>query len=322
MDALPHEKQIEEYQITIEKLKNQNKKDALFNSEIENLEKKLSSLKEKVYGDLSSWERVQICRHPKRPRTIDYIEALCDPFIELYGDRTYRDDPSIIGGLAYIGEMKCVIIGQEKGNDTESRLHRNFGMMSPEGFRKALRLLKLAEKFQLPVVSLIDTPGAYAVLEAEERGQAWAIAENLKQMASLATPIIVLVIGEGCSGGALGMAVGDVVAMLEHSYYSVISPESCASILWKDTSKKNVAADALKLNSEILLGLEVIDTIIREPLGGAHHDTETVFEDVKTFLLEQWERLKVIPPQKLLELRYEKLRQLGKYEKVDNETSS
>ncbi len=269
MDTLQHEKQIHEYIKTIERLKKQNKDSSLFTAEIQVLEKKLAELKKTVYAQLSPWERIQICRHPQRPHTIDYVHNMCDSFHELFGDRTFKDDHSIIGGLARIGEMECVLIGQEKGNDTESRVYRNFGMLNPEGFRKALRLMQLAEKFELPVVSLLDTPGANPILEAEERGQAWAIALNLREMARLRTPILVVVIGEGCSGGALGMGIGDVVAMLEHAYYSVISPRILRLYLWKDTSKKADAAAAMKLNSENLLQLEIIDTVIKEPLGGA-----------------------------------------------------
>src|SRR5690606_31501750 len=190
----------------------------LFDTEIANLEEKLDKLKEKVYSTLTPWQRIMICRHPQRPHSTNYLRNLCDSFVELHGDRLHRDDPSIVGGLAEIDGMKCVIMGQEKGHDTESRVHRNFGMLHPEGFRKALRLMKLAEKFHLPVVSLLDTPGAFPGLEAEERGQGWAIANNLKEMARIKTPVIVIVIGEGCSGGALGMGVGDVIGMLEHSY--------------------------------------------------------------------------------------------------------
>lgn len=314
MDTLPHEKQIHEYIKTIERLKKQNKDSSLFSAEIQTLEAKLAELKKEVYAQLSPWERVQICRHPQRPHTIDYIEHMCDSFHELYGDRTFRDDRSIVGGLARIGDMKCVLIGQEKGHDTESRVYRNFGMLNPEGFRKALRLMQLAEKFHLPVVSLLDTPGANPILEAEERGQAWAIALNLREMARLRTPILVVVIGEGCSGGALGMGIGDVVAMLEHAYYSVISPESCASILWKDTSKKSDAAAAMKLNSENLLQLEIIDTIIKEPLGGAHHNPQMAYEGVKSFLLEQWKSLQQLSPETLLERRYLKYRKMGVFE--------
>ena len=311
MDILPHEKQINEYIKTIEHLKKQHQDNPLFHSEIRKLEQKLEVLKQKVYSELTPWERVLICRHPSRPHTIDYVKHLCTSFHELGGDRNFSDDHSIIGGLAKIGNMKCVLIGQEKGHDTESRINHNFGMVNPEGFRKAMRLMKLAEKFHLPVVSLLDTPGANPTLEAEERGQGWAIAENLRDMASLKTPIIVIVIGEGCSGGALGMGVGDVIGMLEHSYYSVISPEGCASILWKDSSKKIDAASALKLNAENLLDMHIIDAIITEPLGGAHHNPEQTYENVKRFILEQYEILKMIHPEILLEQRYMKFRRIG-----------
>ena len=313
MDILPHEKQIHEYVKTIEHLKKQNQDNPLFNSEIRKLEQKLEKLKQKIYSELTPWQRITICRHPSRPHTIDYIQNICSNFIELFGDRTFGDDHSIVGGLAKIGSMKCVIIGQEKGNDTESRVYRNFGSLNPEGFRKALRLMQLAEKFQLPIVSLLDTAGANAILEAEERGQAWSIALNLREMARIATPIIVIVIGEGCSGGAIGMGVGDVIGMLEHAYYSVISPEGCASILWKDVSKKIEAAQALKLNAENMLQLQIIDAIINEPLGGAHHDPETAYKNVQKFILEQWEMLKMIPSEILLEQRYLKFRKMGQF---------
>lgn len=313
LDILPHEKQIHEYIKTIDHLKKQNKDSDLFNAEIRKLEQKLSKLKQKIYSELTPWQRILICRHPSRPHTIDYISHICTDFVELFGDRLYGDDRSIIGGFAKIDGVKCVIVGQEKGNDTESRVYRNFGMLNPEGFRKALRLMRLAEKFHLPVVSFLDTPGAYPGLEAEERGQGWAIAQNLREMASLSTPIIIVVIGEGCSGGALGMGVGDVIAMLEHSYYSVISPEGCASILWKDVSKNVEAASRLKLNAEDLLQFGVIDAIIKEPLGGAHHDPMVAYQNVKKFIVEQWEILKLFPPQILLEQRYLKFRKVGSY---------
>lgn len=313
METLPHEKQIQEYIKTIEHLKKQNQDNPLFHTEIRKLEQKLEKLKEKIYSELTPWQRVMICRHSSRPHTIDYLANLCSSFHELAGDRTYRDDPSIIGGFGVINGIKCVIIGQEKGNDTESRIHRNFGMVNPEGFRKALRLMLLAEKFGLPIISLVDTSGAYPGLEAEERGQGWAIANNLREMARIATPIIVVIIGEGCSGGALGIAVGDVVAMLEHSYYSVISPEGCAAILWKDTSKNSDAAAALKLNSEDLLNLQIIDAIIKEPLGGAHHQPQVAYNNVKQFIVEQAEILKRIPKEILLEQRYLKFRKMGQY---------
>jgi len=313
LDILPHEKQIHEYIKTIEHLKKQNQGNPLFNNEIAKLENKLEKLKEKVYSELTPWQRIAISRHPARPHTIDYISNICSSFHELCGDRLYSDDQAIIGGLAKIGSMKCVLIGQEKGNDTESRLKRNFGMLNPDGFRKALRLMRLAEKFRLPVVSLLDTPGANPRLEAEERGQAWAIAENLRAMARLKTPIIVVLIGEGCSGGALGTGLGDVVGMLEHAYYSVISPEGCASILWKDAGKNIEAASALKLNAENMLEMEIVDAIIDEPLGGAHQNPPIVYENVRRFILEQWEMLKRIPSEILLEQRYLKFRKIGRF---------
>ncbi len=311
---LPHEKQILEYEKTIAQLKGQNQSSALWSDEeIVKLEEKLGELKAKVYSQLSPWDRVGICRHPKRPRGIDYIRNLCEGFHELYGDRLFRDDRSIIAGLATIDGVKFMVLAQEKGCDTESRLERNFGMLHPEGYRKAMRCMRLAAKFNLPVLSLLDTPGAYPGLVAEERGQGWAIANNLFEMSRLPTPIIVVLIGEGCSGGALGMGVGDVVAMLEHSYYSVISPEACASILWRDTSKKEDAAKTLKLHAEDLLKLDIVDAMIEEPLGGAHHDPQSVYRDVKKYILEQWNLLKTIPPDVLIEQRYQKYRHMGKF---------
>lgn len=314
MDVLPHEKQIYEYIKTIEHLKKQNKDNPLFVNEIQKLEQKLLELKKKVYSELTPWERIQICRHPSRPHTIDYIENICDTFHELYGDRAYADDKAVVGGLAAINGHKCVIIGQEKGDDTESRVERNFGMPHPEGYRKALRLTKLAEKFGLPTVMLIDTPGAFPGLQAEERGQGWAIAHNLRELSLVETPIIVVIIGEASSGGALGMAVGDVVGMMEHGYYSVISPEGCASILWKDPIKNVEAAAALKLNAEYLKEFNIVDTVIREPLGGAHHDPEAAYQSVRVFIKEQIDVLKRIPPELLLEQRYSKFRYIGEFD--------
>lgn len=311
LDILPHEKQIHEYIQTIEHLKKQNKGSSLFDAETRKLEQKLEKLKKKVYSELTPWERVTICRHPGRPHTTDYIEYMCQDFQELCGDRLYGDDPAVVGGFAKIDDIKCMVIGQEKGKDTESRVQHNFGMLNPEGFRKALRLAHLAEKFGLPIVLLLDTPGAYPGLEAEERGQGWAIAKNLQEFARIKSPILVIIIGEGCSGGALGMGIGDVIAMLEHAYYSVISPEGCASILWKDPSKKMEAAAKLKLNAEDLLPLEVIDIIIPEPLGGAHHDPKIACENVKQCILEQLSVLRRIPTNLLVEQRYLKFRKMG-----------
>lgn len=312
---LDHEKQIKEYEKTLSDVKCQNKKNQLWSAEeIRELEEKLEQLKKKVYSKLTAWQRVEISRHSKRPRSVDYIKAFCDEFVELHGDRNFRDDTSIICGLCKIDGTRCMLIAQEKGCDTESRLERNFGMSHPEGYRKALRCMQLAAKFSLPIVTFLDTPGAFAGLAAEERGQGWAIAKNLLEMAKLAIPIVVVLIGEGCSGGALGIGIGDRIGMLEHSYYSVISPEACSSILWKDSSKKEVAAEILKIHAEYLLPLGIIDTIIEEPEGGAHHNPEMVFTSVKKFILNTIEELVSIPTSELLKQRYQKFRVLGKFE--------
>lgn len=314
MNTLAHEKQILEYEKTIAQFKEQNKDNALWSDEeISKLEAKLEVLKTKVYSELTAWERVTICRHPQRPKSIDYLRHMCEEFTELYGDRLYRDDRAIICGLAKIDGVKFMIIAQEKGCDTQSRLERNFGMPHPEGYRKAMRCMKLAAKFKIPVLSLIDTPGAHAGLAAEERGQGWAIAQNLWEMARLQTPMIVVLIGEGCSGGALGIGVGDVVAMLEHSYYSVISPESCASIIWRDNSKKELAAAALKLHPEDLMKFDIVDAMLEEPMGGAHHDPAQVYRSVKKYIIDQWNILKNVPPEVLIEQRYQKYRRIGKF---------
>lgn len=311
---MKHEKQIKEYEKTLSELKRQNQGNQLWSDdEIKKLESKLEVLKEKVYSELSSWQRVEICRHPDRPRSVDYIKAICSDFVELHGDRSFRDDTSMICGLCKIGTEKFMVIAQEKGCDTESRIKRNFGMPHPEGYRKALRCMQLAAKFRIPIVSLVDTPGAFAGLAAEERGQGWAIAKNLMEMAQLQTQMIIVLIGEGCSGGALGIGVGDRVAMLEHSYYSVISPEGCASILWKDSQKKELAAEVLKIHAEDLMPLGVIDDIIDEPRGGAHHDPEEMMQNIKKYILSTIHELKAIPMETLLEQRYQKFRQIGKF---------
>lgn len=318
---LAHEKQIAEYEKLIEQLKGKNQSSALWSDEeLVKLEEKLEELKDKVYSDLSPWDRVSISRHPLRPKSLDYIKNICESFTEIYGDRLFADDHAIIAGFAKIDGVKFMVIAQEKGNDTQSRIHRNFGMPHPEGYRKAMRCMRLAAKFQLPVLSLLDTPGAYPGLSAEERGQGWAIANNMWEMARLPTPVIVLLIGEGCSGGAIGMGVGDVVGMLEHAYYSVISPEGCASILFKDTSKNEQAASILKIHVEELLKFGIVDAMISEPPGGAHQDPAFVYKGVKKFIAGQWDLLKQIPMDTLLEQRYQKFRKLGKFaveEKID-----
>ncbi len=314
IQSLPHEKQIQEYARTIAQLKRQMKDNPIFQVEVEKLEQKLGELQAKAYASLTPWDRVLISRHQKRPHTIDYIKALSTDFIELHGDRTSRDDKSVIGGLAKIDGRPFVVVGQEKGSDTNERIQRNFGMVSPEGFRKALRLMKLAQTFKIPVVSFLDTPGAYPGLEAEEKGQGRVIAENLQEMFGIETPIIVIVIGEGCSGGALGMGVGDSIAILEHAYYTVISPEGCASILWKDASEKQKAAETLKLNSEHLLSLGIVDEVIPEPPGGAHNDPELMFKRVKQYILDTAKALEMIPLDLMLEQRYAKFRVMGTLE--------
>ena len=318
---LDHEKGIKEYEGTLKRLKDQHADGGIWSDEeIVKLEKKLEELKGRVYSQLTPWQRVEISRHPERPRSIDYIENLCDSFEELFGDRLFQDDQAIIGGLGQIGDQKFVIIAQEKGNDTDSRLKRNFGMPHPEGYRKALRLMKLAEKFQLPILSLLDTPGAYPGLDAEERGQGSAIAVNLLEMAKLKTPMIVVLIGEGCSGGALAMGMGDRIGMLEHAYYSVISPEGCASILWKDANMKETAAEKLKMQAEDLYVMGIIDTIIDEPLGGAHYDVNAIYQSVKDFVLTEAKFLMGLPLDELIETRYQKYRKLGALQTVSEAT--
>jgi acetyl-CoA carboxylase carboxyl transferase subunit alpha len=311
--SLEHERPLADVVSVIEEFKRGQQGTTGYAIELAKLEKKLDKLKQKVYRKLTPWERILICRHARRPHTIDYIKHITDKFIELSGDRLYGDDSSVIGGFASIDDVKFMLIGQEKGSDTESRMERNFGMSNPEGFRKALRLMKLAEKFRLPIVTFVDTPGANPGLEAEERGQGWAIANNLLEMAQIRVPITVLIIGEGCSGGALGIAVGDVVAMLEHAYYSVISPEGCASILWKDSLRRQEAASALKLNAENLLESGLIDHIIPEPLGGAHHNPDLMCTRVKHFILEKYYELQTTPTDSLLEQRYAKFRSMGRF---------
>jgi acetyl-CoA carboxylase carboxyl transferase subunit alpha len=323
METLPHEKQIVEFEKTVAKFREQNHgNDLLSVEELEKLEQKLDKLKEKIYSKLTPWDRVQICRHPNRPHAIDFIKNICEDFVELCGDRLFREDPAVVGGLAKMGGRKVMIIGQEKGCDTKSRLYRNFGMLHPEGFRKALRLAKMAEKFHIPVIFLLDTPGAYPGLAAEERGQGWAIAQNLRDLSRLRTVSIVIVIGEGCSGGALGMGIGDVVGMLEHAYYSVISPEGCASILWKDPSKNSQAAASLRMQAEDLLDFEIVDEIIKEPLGGAHHDPKLIFESVTSFIIHHLDLLGSYPLDILLERRYQKFRKIGRFNETTAESST
>ncbi|HPF96586.1 MAG: acetyl-CoA carboxylase carboxyltransferase subunit alpha [Flavobacteriaceae bacterium] len=276
------------------------------------IEKKLIATKKEIYKNLTAWQRVQLSRHPNRPYTMDYIKALCgDTFLELHGDRNVKDDKAMVGGLGKIGDQSFMIIGQQKGYNTKTRQYRNFGMSNPEGYRKALRLMKSAEKFGIPVLSFIDTPGAYPGLEAEERGQGEAIARNILEMTRLQVPIIVVIIGEGASGGALGIGVGDRVLMLENTWYSVISPESCSSILWRSWEYKEQAAEALKLTATDMKKQKLVDGIIKEPLGGAHSDREKTFETVKETIISTCDELKKLSPKELVDQRMEKYSSMG-----------
>src|SRR5919198_1983951 len=279
--------------------------------EIARLEERLNRLRQRTYAGLNAWQRTQLARHPKRPHTRDWCKLLLDDFIELHGDRVYGDDPAIVGGLARFEGRSVVVIGHQKGRDTREKLARNFGMPHPEGYRKALRLMRLAEKFGKPVLSLIDTPGAYPGIGAEERGQAEAIARNLHAMAALRTPIVVVVTGEGGSGGALAVGMGNRVLMLEYAIYSVISPEGCAAILWGDAAKAPEAAAAMRITAPDLLRLGVIDAIIPEPLGGAHRDWDAAAASLRAALRDQLADLTPKPPEALVTERYEKFRRLG-----------
>ena len=281
----------------------------------EQIQKKLKETKKEIYGNLTAWQRVQLSRHPSRPFTLDYIRALCgDSFLELHGDRNVLDDKAMIGGLGKIEEQSFMFIGTQKGYNTKTRQYRNFGMANPEGYRKALRLMKSADKFGIPIVTFIDTPGAFPGLEAEERGQGEAIARNIFEMMSLSVPVIVVIIGEGASGGALGIGVGDQIFMLENTWYSVISPESCSSILWRSWDQKETAAEALKLTSKDMLKLKLIDKIIKEPLGGAHYDREETFKTVRKELLAAFAQLSKITPEKRIEQRRDKFIAMGNYQ--------
>jgi acetyl-CoA carboxylase carboxyl transferase subunit alpha len=282
--------------------------------ELAQFEEKVTQIKKNIYSNLTRWQKVQLARHPERPYTLDYIYMLTKDFVELHGDRHYRDDKAIIGGFAKIDEYKVMIIGTQKGRDTKSNLYRNFGMANPEGYRKALRLMKLAEKFNKPVITLIDTPGAYPGIEAEQNGQAEAIARNIFEMSRLRVPIIVVIIGEGASGGALGIGVGDRILMLENTWYSVISPESCSSILWRSWEYKEQAAEALKLTAPDLLDFGIIDKIIPEPFGGAHKDHKAMAEILKGQLKIELADLIKVKPEKLVQSRLEKFDKMGIFE--------
>ena len=310
--ALDFEKPIVELEKKIQELRSfiADKKIDL-SSEVKKLEEKLEHLKKNTYTNLTPWQKVQLARHPQRPYTLDYIGMLMTDFLELHGDRLFGDDLALVCGLAKIDKKKILVIGHQKGKDTKENLKRNFGCAHPEGYRKALRLMHLAEEFGLPIVIFIDTPGAYPGIGAEERGQSQAIATNLMEMARVSVPIISIVIGEGGSGGALGVGVADRVMVMENSYYSVISPEGCAAILWKDGSKAPQAAEVLKLTGPDLLKMGIIDEVIPEPLGGAHRDPEKIAQTVKETILRNLKALETLDKEELLKIRYKKFRSMG-----------
>lgn len=317
MNGLEFEKPIIELEEKIEELKefqrkhSDQKRGINLSSEIKKLEDKLQTLKQEIYENLTPWQRIQIARHTRRPYTLDYIDIICADFIQLHGDRCFSDDKAIVAGFARIDNKKILIIGHQKGRDTQENIYRNFGCAHPEGYRKALRLMQMAEKFNLPILVFIDTPGAYPGIGAEERGQAQAIAWNLREMVSIKTPIIIYVIGEGGSGGALGIGIGDKICVLENAYYSVISPEGCAAILWKNSTKASEAAEALKLTASDLLRFGIIDEIIKEPLGGANRDPQQAAKNIKESFLKNLEELSKIPKDELIKMRYDKFRRIG-----------
>jgi acetyl-CoA carboxylase carboxyl transferase subunit alpha len=309
-----------EFELPIKELEEQLQKCELIGNESDvdvsetckQIEKKLADTKIKIYKNLTPWQRVQMSRHPNRPYTLDHINAICgESFLELHGDRNFKDDKAMIGGLGKIGDQSYMFIGQQKGYNTKTRQYRNFGMANPEGYRKALRLMKSAEKFGIPVVTLIDTPGAYPGIEAEERGQGEAIARNILEMTRLKVPIITVIIGEGASGGALGIGVSDKTLMLENTWYSVISPESCSSILWRSWEFKEQAADALKLTAKNMKQMKLIDEIIKEPLGGAHTDREKTFKSVSDAIVKSYSEFKNLSPKELVKKRMDKYSQMG-----------
>lgn len=310
--CLPFERPVIELEKRIQELKATSQQGVDLGGEIRSAEKKLEKALKEIFDNLTPWQRVQVARHPLRPFTLDYVRYLTEDFVELHGDRYFSDDRAIIAGFAkWGGKEKVAVIGHQKGRDTKENLFRSFGSAHPEGYRKALRVMKLAEKFSVPILCFIDTPGAYPGIGAEERGQAEAIATNLMEMAELATPVIVTVIGEGGSGGALGIGVGDRIYVLENAYYSVISPEGCAAILWKENSKSPEAATALKLTARDLLDLKLIDGVIPEPLGGAHRDFEQTAESIRKVIGGALEELKLLSKKELLDERYDKFRKMG-----------
>jgi acetyl-CoA carboxylase carboxyl transferase subunit alpha len=315
---LDFEQPISELETKIEELRYVQDDSALdISEEISRLQKKSQTLTRDIYGKLSAWQIAQVARHPQRPYTLDYAAGIFTDFAELHGDRTFADDPAIVAGLARFNGESCMVMGHQKGRDTKEKIRRNFGMPKPEGYRKALRLMKLAEKFGIPVFTFIDTPGAYPGVGAEERGQSEAIGRNLYEMAELRVPIICTIIGEGGSGGALAIAVGDTTLMLQYATYSVISPEGCASILWKSAEHASEAAETLGITATRLKALGLVDKIVHEPLGGAHRDHEAMVQSLKKALQESWRQLREKPLDELLEARFEKLIGYGKFKEAE-----
>ncbi len=317
MVFLDFEKPIEDLISELTKLQKIQEKNEIDVSEpIKELEQKIKTTKKEVYSNLNGWQKVQVSRHPERPYTLYYIDQICKNFVELHGDRNIRDDKAMVGGIGMIDNQSVVIIGHQKGSNTKQRQFRNFGMANPEGYRKALRLMKLAERFGFPVITFIDTPGAYHGPEAEERGQAEAIARNLFEMAKLRVPILCYVIGEGASGGALGIGLGDKVFMLENTWYTVISPESCSSILWRSWDFKQQAAEALKLTADHMLSFDLIDDIVKEPLGGAHSDPEGMAKILKRHIKKELSEILDEKPETRIKKRLQKYSKMGQYKKV------
>ena len=308
---LDFEKPIQEVADKILALQSVSSENPDINSQIVKLEEELSAITKKIYNKLSIWQIVQVARHPERPHTIDYIKRIFSDFDELHGDRQFGDDQSIVGGICYLDQTPVMVIGHEKGRDTEEKLRRNFGMPQPEGYRKAKRLMKLAEQFSLPIINFIDTAGAYPGIEGEERGQNEAIASNLALLSEIKTPVIAIVTGEGGSGGALAISVGDHLSMLEYSTYSVASPEACASIIWRSSEKAPDAAEAMKVSSKELLKLNIIDEIIKEPLGGAHRDYDLMSSEIKKSILKSLKQLQSMPMKELLKRRYSRIISIG-----------
>ena len=314
MVFLDFEKPLESLYEQLEKIRQVNELgDIDVSDNIRELENKIKVQRKAIYSNLTGWQKVQLSRHPERPYTLHYIEGMCRKFVELHGDRYFKDDKAIVGGLANIDGLNLVIIGHQKGVNTKMRQYRNFGMANPEGYRKALRLMKMAERFNLPVVCLIDTPGAYPGIEAEERGQAEAIARNLFEMAQLKVPIVCIVIGEGASGGAIGLGLGDRVFMMENTWYSVISPESCSSILWRSWDYKEKAAEVLKLTAEHMHSFGLIDGILKEPIGGAHTSPEEMIKVLKKHIKKEVAGLMAIPVEERIATRIKKYSSMGKY---------